>query len=136
MTLAVEPDSLGEVFHEPEGNLVRSPAERAAYARLLSRRGNVLIDRTSRKEHGDARTWRPGAANRLNGRPVEVVGDVKIGTGFGYNGLLVLSEETMQDVSGWPASRATFGLVKLSPGRTRGAAGTSSTVGCRRTSKH
>jgi putative ABC transport system permease protein len=116
MVLAVDPASLAEVFRDPVGGLVRSSDELAAYARLLGRGNTVLIDRTSRKEYGDAETWRPGTRNVLNGRSVVIVGDIKIGSGFGYNGLLLLSEETLATVTGWPAERVTFGLITLAPG--------------------
>lgn len=116
MLLAVDPDQLGTVFDEPVGRLVRSKAELAGYADLLRRSDNVLIDRSSRPEYGDAATWRPGSRNELNGQAVQVVGDVQVGTGFGYSALLILSEDALSRLTAWSPREVTFGLVKLEGG--------------------
>jgi putative ABC transport system permease protein len=115
MALAVEPAELPAVLRDPVGSVVRSPEELAAHAALLGRTDLVLIDRSSRKEYGSPETWRPGAVYELNGREVVIGGDVSVGTGFGYNGLLLTSEETLAR-AGWPRDQVTFGLIKLAPG--------------------
>ena len=51
--------------------------------------------------------------NELNGRRVEIVGEIKIGTGFAYNGLLMTSEATLTRLVGWPEDQVSFGLVQL-----------------------
>jgi putative ABC transport system permease protein len=47
---------------------------------------------------------------------VEVVGDVQMGTGFAFNGLVMTSEETFVRVADVRPDRVTFGLVKLARG--------------------
>jgi putative ABC transport system permease protein len=116
MILAVEPDGLERVLREPVGKVVRSRQELADQAGLLGRGSVVLIDRSSRKEYGTPATWTPGTRYELNGQEVEIGGDFKLGTGFGYNGLLLTGEETLTRVSGWPRDQVTFGLVKLVAG--------------------
>jgi putative ABC transport system permease protein len=122
MALGVEPAELPAVLRDPVGRVVRSPEELAAHAALLGRTDLVLIDRSSRREYGSPETWRPGAVYELNGREVVIGGDIKVGIGFGYNGLLLTSEETLARVAGWPRDQVTFGLIKLAPGADRRAA--------------
>jgi putative ABC transport system permease protein len=115
MVLAVEPSQLRTVLRHPVGSVVRTPEELATHQELLGRTDLVLIDRSSREEYGSPETWRAGAGYELNGKEVVIGGDVKIGIGFGYNGLLLTSEETIARL-GWPRDQVTFGLIKLAPG--------------------
>src|SRR5262249_41794297 len=69
-----------------------------------------------RPEFGDPQDRRPGATTELNERRIELVGDFIIGTSFGYNGLLLTSEETFARITHRSPDEVTFGLVQLVPG--------------------
>ena len=92
LILAVEPASLGHLFLRPVGTIFRDREEFERDASLLARLDTVLIDRMSRPEYGDPALWGQIRRNELNGRQVEIGGDIRVGTGFGYNGLVLASE--------------------------------------------
>jgi putative ABC transport system permease protein len=115
LALAVDPTALEQTFRNPAG-IFASDEEMARDAATLASIGTVFIDRTSRKEYGDPHTWKPGTVNEINGRQVVIAGQVTIGTGFAYNGLLLTGEATLTRVLGWPEDQVTFGLVQLAPG--------------------
>jgi putative ABC transport system permease protein len=115
MVLAIDPSTLHQLFQRPLGTVFRSEAEMHQYAVQLARLDTVLMDRSSRKEYGDVAMWRRYPRNELNGRQVEIIGDIVIGTGFAYNGLLMTSEVSLSHLLGWPQEQVTFGLVKLAP---------------------
>jgi putative ABC transport system permease protein len=121
LVLAVEPASLGRLFRGGGPTVFGSPQERAERQTALSRLDAVVLDRSSWPEYGDPQTRRPGAVNELNGRRVEVVGDIEMGTGFAFNGLVMTSEETFVRVGAGTPDRTTFGLVKLAPGASPAA---------------
>ena len=105
LTLAVEPASLDRLFRRPVGTIFRDEQEFRVDASLLARLDTVLVDRSSRPEYGNPALWEEMKRNELNGRQVDIGGDIRVGTGFGYNGLLLTSEETLRRVSGWPTPR-------------------------------
>lgn len=116
LLLAAEPRDLDVLFR---GGVFSSSDQRDAARSALGRLDTVLLDRQSWPEYGDPEERRPGSRAELNDRRVEVVGQVEVGTGFGYNGLLLTSESTLARVSGWDGERVTFGLVRLQPGARR-----------------
>ena len=115
LTLAIEPASMDRLFSCPVGSIFRDAEEFRRDASLLARLDTVLIDRSSRPEYGNPALWEAIGHNEWNGRQVDIGGDIRIGTGFGYNGLLLTSEETLCR-TGWPDQRITHGLLKLRPG--------------------
>jgi putative ABC transport system permease protein len=119
LVLAVDPASLDRTFLRPVGTVFRSAEEMEDYAVKLSRLDTVLMDRTSRPEYGNVKSWEREPLNELNGRQVEYIGDVAIGTGFAYNGLLLTSEASLSHLTGWPQGQVSFGLVQLLPGADR-----------------
>jgi putative ABC transport system permease protein len=52
----------------------------------------------------------------LNEQRLELAGKFEIGTGFGYNGLLLTSEAAVSRIGGISPQQVTFGLVKLRAG--------------------
>jgi putative ABC transport system permease protein len=114
--LCVEPADIEHLFARPVGTVFESRAQLELDAARLARLDTVLIDRSSRPEYGNLAYWRSGEPNELNGRRVHIADDIKIGTGFGYNGLLVTSEETLRRALGWPADQITLGLIKVDAG--------------------
>lgn len=116
MVLAVEPSQLEHVFRDPQGTVFGSSADLRRCEDLLGRTNTVLIDRTSRPEYGNLDTWRSGASYDLNSQEVVIGGDIAIGTGFGYNALVLVSEETLASIGGWPRGQVTFGLLAVEPG--------------------
>lgn len=116
LIVAVPPDDLGLAFRNAVPIVFPSVADLARYQTVLARPNAVLIDRQSRPEFGTPDDLRPGGLVELNERQVELAGSCNVGTGFGYNGLLLASEATLARVTGRPAGEVTFGLVKLAPG--------------------
>lgn len=117
LILATDPPDLKHLFSDPVGReIVHRQENLVWYSEQLARSGTVIIDETSRREYGDPETWMRHPTNHLNGREVEVVGTIKIGTGFAYSGLLIISEASLTKLMNWPEDRVSFGLVKLSSG--------------------
>ena len=116
LTLAIEPASMDHLFLRPVKTIFRNEEEFRRDASLLSRLDTVLVDRSSRPEYGNPSLWEAIGHNELNGQRVDIGGDICIGTGFGYNGLLLTSEETLRRVGGWPEYRITHGLLKIRAG--------------------
>jgi putative ABC transport system permease protein len=116
LTLGVQPADVALVFKNAERGMFRDRTELGALQTAIGRLDVLLIDRQSRPEFGTADDLRPGSVFELNERRVELAGKFEIGTGFGYNGLLLASEETLTRVTGRGSERITFGLVKLAPG--------------------
>jgi putative ABC transport system permease protein len=115
LVLAVEPANLPEVFRDT-GAVFGSARKLSALQSALGRLDTVLLDRGSWPEYGSPAQRRPGSLAELNGRRVEIVGSCNVGTGFGYNGLLITSEATFERATSLPVDRVTFGLVRLTPG--------------------
>jgi putative ABC transport system permease protein len=78
----------------------------------------VLIDRNSRSYFGpQVRADGKPVEAELGGRRIKVVGQVSIGTGFGANGLLLMSERTFADIfKGLSLDSTSLGLIKLKDG--------------------
>jgi len=130
--LGVPPDRLADVFAVDLGHVFpsREAAQRAGDR--LTRRDTLLFDTRSKPEFGSLEdllglpaSGTPGAdpanpevrnAVRLNDRRADVVGGFELGSGFSWNGMLVTSEETLADFTGFPRDRVTLGLVSLEPG--------------------
>jgi putative ABC transport system permease protein len=91
-------------------------AERAADR--LKVLDTVLIDRNSRSYFGpQVRADGQPVEAELGGRRIKIVGQVTIGTGFGANGLLLMSERTFADIfKGLSLDSTSLGLVKLKDG--------------------
>jgi putative ABC transport system permease protein len=119
LILGVRPEDLHLVFRNAGEGIVRDRQELAAFETALARPNAVLIDRRSWPDYGSPEDLRPGAVVELNEQQLELAGNFEIGTGFGYNGLLLTSEATIGRVGGLIPRQVTFGLVKLRPGVDR-----------------
>jgi putative ABC transport system permease protein len=111
--LGVEPATLPSLFRRPAETVFPDADDLGRQRAALARIGTVSIDRSSRPEYGNPEDRQRGNSTELNGIRVELVGDFAIGTGFGYNGLLMASEETLARVTGMPRDRVSFGLIQL-----------------------
>jgi putative ABC transport system permease protein len=120
--VGVDPDTLGQVFADPDQFVFKDSRQRVSAGSALTRSGTILLDRTSRPEFGTPEERRPGCTTEMNNTVVEIVGEFELGTGFDYNGVLLTSEETFHTLTGWPGSEVSFGLVKLAPGTAPGQA--------------
>ena len=125
--LGAPPGRLADVFAVGPGRVFETPEEARAAGELLGRLDTALFDVRSKPEFGRyddlARIPASGsgdggdrAAVRFNGRRVEVVGRFRLGTGFSWNGMLLVSEETFARLTPQPPGRVTFGLVTVTPG--------------------
>jgi putative ABC transport system permease protein len=91
----------------------------------LQQPDTVLIDRRSQPEFGYRALppqLRQGVQTELGLHRVTVVGDFKLGTGFGADGLVVCSDETLLRIlRGRSPDRVNLGLIKLrgQPSATR-----------------
>jgi putative ABC transport system permease protein len=119
LILGVRPDDLHLVFRNSGRGIFRDRGELTAFEAALARPNAVLIDRRSWPDYGSPKDLRPGAVVELNEQQLELAGNFEIGTGFGYNGLLLTSESTIERVGGIIPRQVTFGLVKLQPGADR-----------------
>jgi putative ABC transport system permease protein len=115
MILGVRPEDLHLVFTNSGQGVFHDREELAAFETALARPNAVLIDRRSWPEYGSPKDLRPGALVELNEQQLELAGNFEIGTGFGYNGLLLASEATLSRIGGILPHQVTFGLVKLRP---------------------
>ena len=116
MILGVRPEDLHLVFTNSAQGVFRDRDEVAAVETLLARPNAVLIDRRSWPEYGSPEELRPGAVVEVNEQQLELAGNFEIGTGFGYNGLLMANEATLNRIGGMLPRQVTFGLVKLRSG--------------------
>jgi putative ABC transport system permease protein len=116
MILGVRPEELHLVFRNAGQGIFHDREELTAFEAALVRPNAVLIDRRSWPDYGSPKDLRPGAVVELNEQQLELAGNFEIGTGFGYNGLLLTSEATIGRVGGVTPDQVTFGLVKLRPG--------------------
>jgi putative ABC transport system permease protein len=116
MILGVRPNDLHLVFRNPAEGVFRDREEIEAFETALARPNAVLIDRRSWPDYGLPEDLRPGAVVEVNEQRLELAGKFEVGTGFGYNGLLLASEATLDRIGGRMPHRITFGLVKLRPG--------------------
>jgi putative ABC transport system permease protein len=116
LILGVRPDDLRAIFRNSGQGIFRGREDLAAYETALARPNAVLIDRRSWRDYGSPEELRPGAVAELDEQQLELAGKFEIGTGFGYNGLLLTSEATIRRLEGRDSGQVTFGLVKLRPG--------------------
>jgi putative ABC transport system permease protein len=116
LILGVRPEDLHLVFRNSGKGIFRDKEELADLETALTRPNAVLIDRRSWPDYGSPTDLSPGAIAELNEQQLELAGKFQIGTGFGYNGLLLTSEATIRRIGGIIPGQATFGLVKLQPG--------------------
>jgi putative ABC transport system permease protein len=97
---------------------VLNDAEAEQAADRLKLLDTVLIDRNSRSYFGpQVRADGQPVEAELGGRRIKIVGQVTIGTGFGANGLVLMSERTFADIfKGLSLDSTSLGLVKLKDG--------------------
>lgn len=120
LVVGVEPSYLADVFRNADGGIFPPPGGLASAAAAL-RRGDVLLDRRSWPLYAAAEDRVPGRTTELNDHRVTLGGEVVIGTGFGYNGLVLTDDRTFAEVVGRPSPAASFALVKLAAGADREA---------------
>src|SRR6516165_6576910 len=111
MILGVRPDDLHLIFTNSAQGVFRDREEVAAVEMILARPNAVLIDRRSWPEYGSPEDLCPGAIVEVNEQQLELAGNFEIGTGFGYNGLLLANEATLNRIGGMLPRQVTFGLV-------------------------
>jgi putative ABC transport system permease protein len=116
LILGVRPEDLHVVFRNAGRGIFHNREELTAFETALVRPNAVLIDRRSWPDYGSPKDLRPGAVVELNEQKLVLAGNFELGTGFGYNGLLLTSEATIGRVGGVTPDQVTFGLVKLRPG--------------------
>jgi putative ABC transport system permease protein len=116
LILGVRPEYLHLVFRNAGQGIFHDQEELAAFETALARPNAVLIDRRSWPEYGSPEDLSPGAIAELNEQKLELAGNFEIGTGFGYNGVLLMSEAAIDRVGGIMPGQVTFGLVKIRPG--------------------
>jgi putative ABC transport system permease protein len=116
LILGARPDDLHLVFRNSGEGMFSDREKLAVFETALTRSNAVLIDRRSWPDYGSPEALHPGAIVELNEQQLELVGKFEIGTGFGYNGLLLASEATLSRIQGIAPNQVTFGLVKLQPG--------------------
>jgi putative ABC transport system permease protein len=73
--------------------------------------GNVLMDTATRDFFGERSE---GVTTELSGVQVRVVGQYRIGTGYGADGMVITSDQTFAQIYGSESLRqATLGLIKI-----------------------
>lgn len=124
LVLGIDPGTTPTLF-ATSGHAVfdKGPAW-AAY--MLSRRGTVLLDHSSRREYGavpeDVEVGQEAQAERVQvdrmltqtGTEVRVAGGFRIGTGFAANAVLLASRDTLAALEG--GSALSVGFLQLRPG--------------------
>ncbi len=87
--------------------------EIAAQRRLIEIPGQVLIDTQTRAYFKQRDV---GLATDLGISQVRIVGQVTIGSGYGSDGIVLMSDRTFSSVlGGAPLSQVSLGLIKLEP---------------------
>jgi len=105
--------SIMVVAFKPGDPLFRLP-ELTNKLDLLKVPGNALIDTRTRDYFGDREV---GIDTDLGTGRVSIVGTFTIGTGYGADGMLLVSDSTFRHLFGnMPLSTINLGLVKLEPG--------------------
>ena len=79
----------------------------------LQKPGEALIDRRSHAEFGN---FEPGQNVEVGPQRVEIVDQFTIGTGFGANGLILVSDATFRRIRQFPQGQASLGLIRVAPG--------------------
>lgn len=121
--VAAPPDQLDKAFVTGDGGAFATEEEARAAGAKLRRLDTFLLDRRSKADFGDLAQLEAippdgsgGDLVRVNGRRASVVGGFEIGIGFGWNGMLLTSEETYTDFAMRPRDAVHFGLVRVKPG--------------------
>lgn len=84
----------------------------------LKEDGSVFMDTFSRKQFG---RWRNNPNLEVGGKKIRVVGEFAMGTGFGADGDIVVSDRTFQQlVPHHKLSEVSLGLVTVTPGTDPG----------------
>lgn len=84
----------------------------------LKGQGHVFMDVFSRKQFGQ---WRDNPYLEVGGKKIEVVGQFAMGTGFGADGDIVVSDRTFIElVPHRKLSQVSLGLVTVTPGSDPG----------------
>jgi putative ABC transport system permease protein len=109
MVMGVRPQD--HVFRASGKNL-RDVMDR--FRRELQKPGEALIDTRSHAEFGN---FTPGHSVEVDEQRIEIAGEFTLGTGFGANGLIIVSDETFMHIYTWyPPNRVSLGLLRLAPG--------------------
>jgi putative ABC transport system permease protein len=123
---------------DPEAYLLRlpeldpAPDAPASHARELQEFGRALFDRGGKTNiHNHAESifgpMVPGVETDLTGQRIHIVGEVDLGSDFGADGTLIMSEDSFVELLrrpytlGDPRAEVEIGLVRLDPGADRGA---------------
>lgn len=119
--LAVPPEAVPLIFQTGRRNGVfPDEATAADYGARLAQLDTAIMDRTSRPEFGNFSLFqsqpRPLVGARLNGRPIEIIGEFSMGTGFNWKGMIICSEATLNRYFMRSGGEVTFGLIRLQPG--------------------
>ncbi len=121
--VGIDPGTLERVFLPPNrGGIFRDDADQRDARVLLGQIDSVLLDRRSKPYFGNPGEMPPGTETELNGRRVHLAGYFQAGTGFSYNGLLLMNEETFAKFTGRSNRNVSFGLVTLQAGEEPDAA--------------
>jgi len=111
MMVGFQPDA--HVFRDPVPIDPGHPTEFGDGIISLRRNGMVVIDRSTWAEFGPQER---GTVAELGATHVEIAGRFKIGTGFGYNGMIITSDQTFsQSLGGYPLDQVNMGMLKLAP---------------------
>jgi putative ABC transport system permease protein len=79
----------------------------------LQKPGEAVIDTMSHAEFG---SFTPGHTVEVGPQRIEIVGEFTLGTGFGANGLIIVSDETFLRIYPWyPPDRVSLGLLRIAP---------------------
>jgi len=117
LVLGANPSDVPDLFRNPGASVFESEEKLHEAVSGLARLNTVVMDPSSRREYGDADLWKEIEHNELNDCRVRILPQsINLGTGFGYNGLLLTSESNLERCTGWPGDRVTFGLIKLRKG--------------------
>jgi putative ABC transport system permease protein len=123
---------------DPEAYLLKLPAldpapgAPSSHVNELKQSGRALFDRAG-KANNDNRPQTifgamvPGAETDLAGQRIRIVGEVELGSDFGADGTLVMSEQSFAEIlrrpysQGDPRAEVEIGLVRLDPSADRQA---------------
>lgn len=80
----------------------------------LKQPGHVYMDTFSRKQFG---RWRNNNKLEVGGRRIQVVGEFSMGTGFGADGDIIVSDQTFRRLfPNRSLEQVSLGLVRIAPG--------------------
>jgi putative ABC transport system permease protein len=109
MVLGFRPED--QVFRH-DGKALQTVIDR--YADELKKPGQALIDTQCHSEFGRID---PGTEVEVGPKRIRLVGQFTLGTGFGFNGLILVSDTTYFQIwRNFPPGQVSLGLVRLTPG--------------------